>query len=86
MIANPQLRIGPDDGRRHDDHARSCWRQAAGGADVETNVATGYHAIEFLLWGQDLNGTGPGAGNRPCHRLRTGEPAPTAIATAAAPI
>lgn len=35
----------------------------AGG--VEANVATGYHAIEFLLWGQDLNGTNPGAGNRP---------------------
>jgi len=33
--------------------------------DVEANVATGYHAIEFLLWGQDLNGTGPGAGQRP---------------------
>ena len=33
--------------------------------DVEANVATGYHAIEFLLWGQDLNGTGPGAGARP---------------------
>jgi putative iron-regulated protein len=32
---------------------------------IETNVARGYHAIEFLLWGQDLNGTGPGAGNRP---------------------
>ena len=32
--------------------------------EVEANVATGYHAIEFLLWGQDLNGTGPGAGNR----------------------
>ncbi len=32
---------------------------------IETNVATGYHAIEFLLWGQDLHGTGPGAGNRP---------------------
>lgn len=32
---------------------------------VESNVATGYHAIEFLLWGQDLNGTGSGAGNRP---------------------
>lgn len=31
---------------------------------VEANVATGYHAIEFLLWGQDLNGTGPGAGAR----------------------
>ncbi len=35
----------------------------AGG--VEANVATGYHAVEFMLWGQDLNGTGPGAGNRP---------------------
>lgn len=33
--------------------------------EVEANVATGYHAIEFLLWGQDLNGTNPGAGNRP---------------------
>lgn len=32
---------------------------------IEANVATGYHAIEFLLWGQDLNGTGPGAGTRP---------------------
>jgi len=33
--------------------------------NVEANVATGYHAIEFLLWGQDLNGTDPGAGDRP---------------------
>ena len=32
--------------------------------EVEANVATGYHAIEFLLWGQDLHGTGPGAGER----------------------
>jgi putative iron-regulated protein len=31
----------------------------------DANVATGWHAVEFLLWGQDLNGTGPGAGNRP---------------------
>ncbi|MAZ88598.1 MAG: peptidase [Cellvibrionaceae bacterium] len=31
----------------------------------EANVASGYHAIEFLLWGQDLNGTAAGAGNRP---------------------
>lgn len=36
------------------------------GADgIEANVATGWHAIEFLLWGQDLHGTGPGAGERP---------------------
>ncbi|MCW1932859.1 imelysin family protein [Pararhodobacter zhoushanensis] len=32
---------------------------------VEANVATGYHAIEFLLWGQDLHGTDAGAGERP---------------------
>lgn len=50
----------------------------------EANVATGYHAVEFLLWGQDLNGTNAGAGERPytdfvvgadcsndnCHRRR----------------
>jgi putative iron-regulated protein len=32
---------------------------------VESNVATGYHAIEFLLWGQDMNGHNHGAGDRP---------------------
>jgi len=26
----------------------------------EANVATGWHAIEFLLWGQDLSADGPG--------------------------
>ncbi|NNN47932.1 imelysin family protein [Vibrio sp. 2-2(8)] len=30
----------------------------------EANVASGYHAIEFLLWGQDLNGINAGAGAR----------------------
>jgi putative iron-regulated protein len=29
----------------------------------ETSIFTGYHAIEFLLWGQDFNADGPG--NRP---------------------
>ena len=42
-------------------------------AGVESNVATGYHAIEFLLWGQDLNGTGPGAGERPFTDYSTAE-------------
>ncbi len=32
---------------------------------IEANVASGYHAVEFMLWGQDLNGTGPGSGARP---------------------
>ncbi len=41
--------------------------------EVEANVATGYHAIEFLLWGQDLNGTGPGAGARPASDYMSGD-------------
>lgn len=40
---------------------------------VEANVATGYHAIEFLLWGQDLNGTSAGAGDRAWTDYATGE-------------
>lgn len=27
----------------------------------EENIATGWHAVEFFLWGQDLSETGPGA-------------------------
>tara|TARA_R110002096_G_scaffold436038_2_gene665793 strand:+ start:57768 stop:58931 length:1164 start_codon:yes stop_codon:yes gene_type:complete len=37
--------------------------RGANEAGGETNIATGYHAIEFLLWGQDLSEDGPG--NRP---------------------
>jgi len=40
---------------------------------IEANVATGYHAIEFLLWGQDLNGHGVGAGDRPWTDYATGD-------------
>ena len=39
---------------------------------VEANVATGYHAIEFLLWGQDLNGTHAGSGERSWTDFATG--------------
>ena len=28
---------------------------------AEENISTGYHAIEFLLWGQDFDDAGPGA-------------------------
>ena len=64
VIANPQLEVGG----KVVSAGKIDWRllrslQEAGG--VEANVAAGYHAIEFLLWGQDLNGTGPGAGERP---------------------
>jgi len=36
----------------------------------ETSVSTGYHAIEFLLWGRDRNPTGPG--DRSFHDYDTG--------------
>jgi putative iron-regulated protein len=39
--------------------------------DGEENVATGWHAIEYLLWGQDRSETGPGA--RPHADYVTGE-------------
>lgn len=65
IIANPKLKIG---GVMVD--ASVIDKKLLGETlheidEVEANVATGYHAIEFLLWGQDLNGTNPGAGNRP---------------------
>ena len=37
----------------------------------EENVSTGWHAIEFLLWGQDLNENGPGS--RPVEDYTTGD-------------
>jgi putative iron-regulated protein len=65
VIANPKLRIdGKDvDASKLTPKFLSGTLQEAGG--IEANVATGYHAIEFLLWGQDTHGTGPGAGDRP---------------------
>ena len=64
VIANPALTVAGrtiDAGTIDADLLRSLHEVD----EVEANVATGYHAIEFLLWGQDLNGTGPGAGDRP---------------------
>jgi len=65
VIANPSLTINGKtvDASGITPKLLSDELQEAG--KVEANVATGYHAIEFLLWGQDLNGTGPGTGNRP---------------------
>ncbi|MGB3597427.1 MAG: imelysin family protein, partial [Pseudomonas neustonica] len=39
----------------------------------EANVATGYHAIEFLLWGQDMHGFAAGAGERPASDYAKGD-------------
>jgi len=64
VIANPKFSIGGKevDATKIAPELLSGTLQEAN--ETESNVATGYHAIEFLLWGQDLNGTGPGAGNR----------------------
>ncbi len=65
VIASPQITIGSrqiDATQITPALIRDSLHEADG---IEANVASGYHAIEFLLWGQDLNGTGPGAGNRP---------------------
>jgi len=64
VIANKELQIGPDKVDATVINAGLLGKLQEAG-DVEANVATGYHAIEFLLWGQDLNGTDAGAGNRP---------------------
>lgn len=65
VIANPSIEINGStiDAGKITPELISGTLQEAGG--VEANVASGYHAIEFLLWGQDLNGNGPGAGARP---------------------
>jgi putative iron-regulated protein len=65
VIASPKISIG---GTEVDASAitpaliKDTLHEADG---IEANVASGYHAIEFLLWGQDLNGTDKGAGARP---------------------
>jgi putative iron-regulated protein len=65
VIANKSIRIGKEvvDTSKITKELLAKKLQQAG--EVEANVATGYHAIEFLLWGQDLNGTEAGAGERP---------------------
>lgn len=64
IIANPSVQVGGStlDTRQLTPELLASLNEVGGS---EANVATGYHAIEFLLWGQDLNGFEAGAGNRP---------------------
>lgn len=64
IIANKKLNVGGDtiDASTITPTLLASLNELGGS---EANVATGYHAIEFLLWGQDNNGTNAGAGNRP---------------------
>jgi putative iron-regulated protein len=65
VIANPTIKINGEtvDAAKLTPEFLSGTLQEAG--DIEANVATGYHAIEFLLWGQDLHGSEAGSGERP---------------------
>jgi putative iron-regulated protein len=63
VIANKQVRVGAKAVNAAAINS-ALLRQLQEAQGVKANVATGYHAIEFLLWGQDLHGTGPGAGER----------------------
>ncbi|MGB0465909.1 MAG: imelysin family protein [Pontibacterium sp.] len=65
VIANPVLSVGGVEVNARQINKQLLAETLHEIDDVEANVATGYHAIEFLLWGQDLNGTEPGAGRRP---------------------
>ncbi len=72
IIANTEIQVGEDkiDVKDITPEKLASLNELGGS---EANVATGYHAIEFLLWGQDLNGTGPGAGNRPASDYLEGQ-------------
>ncbi|WP_281978188.1 imelysin family protein [Pseudorhizobium flavum] len=63
VVANPKLSVN---GEEIDASSITpeLLRSLHEAGEIEANVATGYHAVEFLLWGQDLNGTDAGAGNR----------------------
>ncbi|MBH3338932.1 peptidase [Pseudomonas mendocina] len=72
IIANTEIQVGEDkiDVSEINGELLASLNELGGS---EANVATGYHAIEFLLWGQDLNGTEPGAGERPYTDYLVGE-------------
>ncbi|MFI8744716.1 imelysin family protein [Pseudomonas sp. NPDC077186] len=72
IVANSELQVGEDkiDASEINAELLASLNELGGS---EANVATGYHAIEFLLWGQDLNGTNPGAGARPYTDYLVGE-------------
>lgn len=64
VVANTKLRVGAKviDASLVDTTLLRKLQEAEG---VQTNVSTGFHAIEFLLWGQNLKGLSGGAGERP---------------------
>jgi putative iron-regulated protein len=72
IIANPNIALGGGtiDATTITPALLQDLHELAGNA---ANVTSGYHAIEFLLWGQDLNGHQAGAGERPYTDFSKGE-------------
>lgn len=73
VIANPEITINGEKVDASEITPELLADKLQEAEEVEANVAIGYHAIEFLLWGQDLNGTGPGAGARPATDYASGD-------------
>ena len=73
VIANPQITINGEKVDASEITPELLAEKLQEAEEVEANVAIGYHAIEFLLWGQDLNGTGAGAGVRPASDYASGD-------------
>ncbi|AKS46677.1 putative iron-regulated protein [Octadecabacter temperatus] len=73
VIANPSFTLSGEEIDAYEITPAFLEGQLHEADGVEANVATGYHAIEFLLWGQDLNGHGTGAGNRAWTDYASGE-------------
>ncbi|MFK4015899.1 imelysin family protein [Cobetia marina] len=72
IIANDSVQIGADkiDTTEITPELLASLNELGG---FEANVASGYHAIEFLLWGQDMHGFESGAGERPASDYAKGE-------------
>lgn len=60
IINDPSIPLTPESIRSRDQ------------VEDENDVTTGWHAIEFLLWGQDFSDTGPG--DRPASDYHAGTP------------
>ena len=59
IVSNPNTGI-INDPTTYPTLSKTALRDLNEGGGNETNISTGYHAIEFLLWGQDLYADSPG--------------------------
>ncbi len=71
LVSHPDLQLGPE-GISVAEFSPQLLASLNELGGSEANVATGWHAIEFLLWGQDLHGNAAGTGERPASDFAAG--------------